>query len=148
MKVGGRTAISIPKASSPGHKPQNRTAKFDGFQMADRRPTGGGGISRQVKFAVANFAVGNFTGPHGLSVVPPRQSPQCGLLVCEKFAENPEFRVGNFAVNVKREIEMPRNPPPPPPYCCSDKGVVLATTPFCVVPPCDPYRAVTQTKTH
>ena len=26
------------------------------------------------------------------------------LLVCEKFAENPEFRVGNFVVNLKREI--------------------------------------------
>ena len=28
----------------------------------------------------------------------------CVLLVCEKFMENPEFRVGNFAVNLKREI--------------------------------------------
>ena len=37
----------------------------------------------------------------------PRQSPQCVLcvlVVYEKFAENPEFRAGNFAVNLKREI--------------------------------------------
>ena len=33
-----------------------------------------------------------------------RQSPQRIPLVCEKFAENPEFHVGNFAVNLKREI--------------------------------------------
>ena len=26
------------------------------------------------------------------------------MLVCEKLAENPEFRVGNFTVNLKREI--------------------------------------------
>ena len=28
----------------------------------------------------------------------------CTAGVCEKFAENPEFRVGNFAVDLKREI--------------------------------------------
>ena len=48
---------------------------------------------------------------------PPRQTPQCVLLVCEKFAENTEFRVGNFAVNLKREISHAKikcheNPPP------------------------------------
>ena len=45
----------------------------------------------------------------------PRQSPQCALLVCEKFAENPEFRVGNFAVNLKREISREIKVPHPPP---------------------------------
>ena len=65
-----------------------------------------------------NFAVGNFAEPHGLSGSCPRQSPQCVLLVCEKFAENPEFRVGNFAVNLKREISHAKlkcheTPPPP-----------------------------------
>ena len=64
----------------------------------------GGRILRQVKFAVVNFAVENFVEPPGLSGSCPRQSPQCALLVCEKFMENPEFRVGNFAVNLKREI--------------------------------------------
>ena len=54
---------------------------------------------------------------------PPRQFPQCALLVCEKFAENPEFRVGNFAVNLKREIshanlKCHENPPPPPVHPC------------------------------
>ena len=42
----------------------------------------------------------------------------CVLLVCEKFAENPEFRVGNFAVNLKREISQAKlqchEIPPPP----------------------------------
>ena len=61
---------------------------------------GGGGISRQIKFVVVNFAE-----PPGFCVVPPRQSPQWVLLVCEKFAENPGFRVGvNFMVNLKRKI--------------------------------------------
>ena len=41
------------------------------------------------------------------------QSPRCAPLVCEKFAENPEFCVGNFAVSLKREIKGPRPPPPP-----------------------------------
>ena len=36
--------------------------------------------------------------------ITPRQSPPCVPLVCENFAENPEFRGGNFAVNLKREI--------------------------------------------
>ena len=39
--------------------------------------------------------------------IDPRQSPQCVLcvlVVYEKFAENPEFRAGNFTVNLKHEI--------------------------------------------
>ena len=41
--------------------------------MPRRTPdgTGGGGVSRQVKLAVVNFAVGNFAEPPGLCVVPP-----------------------------------------------------------------------------
>ena len=39
-----------------------------------------------------------------------------GSVVCEKFVEIPEFCVGNFAVNLKREIsrvlKVPRTPPP------------------------------------
>ena len=38
------------------------------------------------------------------------------LLVCEKFAQIPEFRVGNFAVNLKCEISHAKlkchDPPP------------------------------------
>ena len=49
----------------------------------------------------------------------PRQSPPCVPLVCEKFAENPEFRVGNLAVNLEREISHAKlkchEPPPPAP---------------------------------
>ena len=79
----------------------------------------GGGISRQVKFAVVNFTEGNFAEPPGFCVVPPARVHNVYCL-CKKFAENPEFRVGNFAVNLKREnfprkIKVPRNPPPPPP---------------------------------
>ena len=48
-----------------------------------------------------SFHVG---GGGGVECIIPRQSPQCVLLVCEKFAENPEFRVGNVAVHLKREI--------------------------------------------
>ena len=86
--------------------------------VADLRHTGGVRILRQVKFAVVNFAVGNFAEPPGLSGSCPHQSPQCVLLVCEKLAENPEFRMGNFAVNLKREISHAKlkcheNPPPP-----------------------------------
>ena len=47
----------------------------------------------------------------------PRQSPQCVPLVCEKFAENPEFRVGNFAVHLKRSLshaKLKRHEIPPP----------------------------------
>ena len=46
-------------------------------------------------------------------IVSPGARVQRVLLVCEKFAENPEFRVGNSAVNFPREIKVPRNPPPP-----------------------------------
>ena len=79
-------------------------------------------MSRQVKVAVVNFAVGNSAEPPGFCVVPPRQSPQCVPLVSQKFAEDPEFCVGNFAVNLKSEISHAKlkcheNPPPPVPQC-------------------------------
>ena len=75
---------------------------------------------RQVRFAVVNFAVGNFAEPPGVRVPPARQSTQCVLLVSEKFAEKLEFRVGNFAVNLKRKISHAKlkcHGNPPPPYC-------------------------------
>ena len=55
-------------------------------------------------FAPNQIRGGKFRGAPWILCGTPRQSPQRGLLVCEKFAENPEFRVGNFAVNLKREI--------------------------------------------
>ena len=75
--------------------------------------TKGAGGSRQVKFAVVNFAEGHFAEPPGFCVVPPTRAHS----VCEKFAEDPEFGVGTFAVNFEtqnspREIKAPRNPPP------------------------------------
>ena len=47
--------------------------------------------------------------------------------MCEKFAEDLEFREGNFAVNLKREIfpreiKVPRTPPPSP--CTTLRRVV------------------------
>ena len=73
--------------------------------------TRGGKFSRQVEFTVVNFAVSE--------CITTRQSPQCVPLVCKKFAENSEFRVGNFAVNLKCEISHAKlkchgNPPTPP----------------------------------
>ena len=58
----------------------------------------------------------NFAEPPRILCGTPRQSPQCVPLVCQKFAENPEFRVGNFAVNLKRETSHAKlkgheNPP-------------------------------------
>ena len=52
-----------------------------------------------------------------------RNSPQCILLVCEKFAENPEFHVGNSAVNLKRGISRTKlngHETPPLPRCTAD----------------------------
>ena len=85
---------------------------------------GGGRILRQVTFAVVNFAVGNFAEPCGLSGSCPRQSPQCVLLVYEKFAENPECRARNFAVNLKREISQAKLKchETPPPFTGGGRG--------------------------
>ena len=82
------------------------------------------GGSCQVKFAVVNFAVRNFAEPPWILSGTPCESPQCVPLVCEKFVENPEFRGGNFAVNLKHEISHAKlkcatNPPPP---LCSTLG--------------------------
>ena len=66
--------------------------------------TGGAKISRQVKFAVVNFAVGNFAEPPGFCVVPPARVPSVHRWCARNSRRTPEFRVGNFAVNLKREI--------------------------------------------
>ena len=63
------------------------------------------------------FRCGKFRGAPWSQSLTPRQSPQCVLLVCEKFVENPEFRVGNVAINLKREISHAKSkcheiPPP------------------------------------
>ena len=63
------------------------------------------------------FRCGKFRGAPWMLCITTRQSPQCGPLVCEKFAENPEFRMGNFAVKLKREIshaKLKYHEPPPP----------------------------------
>ena len=64
---------------------------------------GGGGFHAKTNSRWQIFAVGDFVEPSRFCAVPPA-SPQCVLLVWEKLAENPEFRVGNFVVNLKREI--------------------------------------------
>ena len=63
---------------------------------------------------------GKFRGAPRVECITPRQSPQCVPLVCKKFAEIPEFRVGNFVVNLKHEISHAKlkcheTPPPPCP---------------------------------
>ena len=50
---------------------------------------------------------GKFRGAPWILCGTPRQSPQCVLLVCEKFARNPEFHVGNFAVNYVASSSWP-----------------------------------------
>ena len=73
-------------------------------------PEGGGG------FAPSQIRGGIFRGPPWTLCGTPRQSPQCVLPVREKLAENPEFRVGNVAVNLKREIphaKLKCHDPPP-----------------------------------
>ena len=77
---------------------------------------GGGGVSRQVKFAVVNFAVGNFVEPPGFCVVPPARVHNL-YCWCARNSRSPEFCVGNFAVSLKREIshakvECHEIPPP------------------------------------
>ena len=51
---------------------------------------GGGG-------APSHIRGGKFRGAPWIDTL--NQSPQCAPLVCEKFAVNPEFRSGDFAVN-------------------------------------------------
>ena len=77
---------------------------------------GGGGFAPNQTYG-GKFRCGKLRAAPWVECITPRQSPQCVLLVCEKFAENPEFRVGNFA-NLKREISNAKlkcheNPPPP-----------------------------------
>ena len=63
-----------------------------------------GGIFASSQIRGGKFRCGKFCGAPWILCITPRQSPQCVLLVCEKFVENPEFRVGNFAVNLQHEI--------------------------------------------
>ena len=89
---------------------------------------GGGGGACQVKFAVVNFAAGNFAEAPGCCVVnfaeTPRNVVVCRALqtrrssaTCANFAEDPRFGVGNLAANLKRGISPTKltAPGPPPP---------------------------------
>ena len=69
----------------------------------------------------------------GVECISPRQSPQCVPLVCEKFAENPEFRMGNFAANLKREIcHRKLKCHEPTPLCDIPSGCCFFTGPWTV----------------
>ena len=71
-------------------------------RLLEDGPTEGGDFApRQI--CSGKFRCGKFRGAPWILCGTLRQS-QCVLLVCEKFAENPEFCVGHFAVNLKREI--------------------------------------------
>ena len=54
----------------------------------------GGGDFAPSQIRGGKFRCGKFRGAPWSQSLTPRQSPQCVLLVCEKFAENPEFCVG------------------------------------------------------
>ena len=91
-------------------------------QQEQNETYGGGGGVAPSQIHGGKFRLRNFAEPHVLIGSRPCQSPQCALLVCEQFAENPEFHVGNFAVNLKREISHAKlkcHEIPPPLYVCS-----------------------------
>ena len=78
---------------------------------------GGGGDCAPSQIRGGKCRCGKFRGPPWILCGNPRQSPQCVLPVCEKFAGNPGFRVGNLAINFKREISHAKlkwheSPPP------------------------------------
>ena len=112
-------------------------------------------LHRNVRFAIRNTLLmqrggggftpnqmrgGKFRGAPWILCITPRQSPQCVLLVSrdEKFAENPELRVGNVAVNLKREISHAKSKchetPPPPNLlihtCVAKIGCFTVTCPW------------------
>ena len=92
--------------------------------MATQTTGGGGGNFAPRQTRGGKFCCGKFRGAPWVEYITPRQSPHCALLVCEQFAENPEFRVGNFAVNLKRDIshaKLKRHEPPPPRMCCKHR---------------------------
>ena len=99
--------------NKPGHSPA--------LTHTYRRGGGGGVDSVPSQIRGGKFRCGKFRGAPWIWCITPRQSPQSAPLVCEKFAENPEFCVGNFAVNLKREISHAKlkchDIPPPPPPC-------------------------------
>ena len=79
----------------------------------------GGGDFAPSQIRGGKFRCGKFRRAVCILCGTPRQSPECVPLVCEKFAEDPEFRMGNFAVNVKREISHAKlkcHEIPPPLY--------------------------------
>ena len=72
------------------------------FHYVDSMGGGGGFVPSQSPGG--KFRCGKFHGAPWSQSLTPRQIPQCVPLVCENFAEDPALRVGNFAVNLKREI--------------------------------------------
>ena len=91
----------------------------------------GWGFSCQIKFAVVNFAAGNFTEAPGFWVVKFADSPR-NVVICRalqprwslatgaNFAEEAGFCMENFAAHLKRELShtnltAPETPAPPLP---------------------------------
>ena len=67
---------------------------------------GGGGFVRS-QIRGGKFRCGKSRGAPWIECItppPPRPESTVCIAECEKFAENPEQRVGNFAVNLKCEI--------------------------------------------
>ena len=76
-----------------------------GTLRARQEAYGGVAAPRQVQeggnFCAKSKSLWEISRSPRVECITTRQSPQCVLLVREKFKENPEFRVGNFAVNLK-----------------------------------------------
>ena len=94
--------------------------------------TGGGEGFAPSQIHGGKFRCGKFRGAPWILCGTPRQSPECVLLVCKKFAENPEFCVGNFAVNLKREISYAKLKCHNPPLCDIPSGCCSFTGPWTV----------------
>ena len=80
-------------------------------------------MSCQVKFAVVNFAVGNFAEPLDFVWYPPPESPVRTASVGE-IRREPGISCGKFrgqfeTRNFTREIKVPQPPPPPPCTRCT-----------------------------
>ena len=102
------------------------------MQHTQTQSVQGGGGSRQVKFAVVNFAAGKFAEAAGCCVANFADTPRnvavyralqarWSLATGANFAEDPRFRgfcVGNFAADSKREVSHTKLTAPeiPPPY--------------------------------
>ena len=111
---GGR--LDAWKAGAAQHRKEHGLGGWRAGECEGRNreePQGGGG-----DVTPSQIRGGKFRGAPWILCGAPNVYRTCVPLVCEKFVENPESRVGNFAVNLKREISHAKlkchQIPPPP----------------------------------